>query len=190
MHNCLIALMSFFSLCGLVSAQAHHASCEGCHGAGGVSQQPSIPTIAGISAAVHADALIMYQEGALPCQGSPLRVAMCASVEGMSGARIEELAEHYAALEFVPAKQDFDAAKAAAGQGVHQQSCELCHSTGGSDPADDAGILAGQWMPYLRLVMEEYARGEREQSPVMEGMIKQLTAEQTEALLHYYASQQ
>ena len=173
---------------GISSAQ--DASCDGCHGPGGVSSQPTIPSIAGISPGVHADALLMYQEGALPCTGSPMRVAMCASVAGMSEARIEELAEYYAGQEFIPAEQDFDADKAAAGQGVHQQSCELCHSSGGSDPADDASILAGQWMPYLRMVMEEYARGEREQSPVMAGMIQQLTAEQIEALLHYYASQQ
>jgi sulfide dehydrogenase cytochrome subunit len=190
MRSCTIAILSVLAAGATGVLVAQEASCEGCHGPGGVSVQATIPSIAGISPGVHADALLMYQEGALPCAGSPMRVAMCASVAGMSEARIEELAEYYAAQAFVPAKQAFDADQANAGLAVHQQSCELCHSRGGSDPEDDASILAGQWMPYLRLVMEEYARGEREQSPVMAGMIQQLTAEQIEALLHYYASQQ
>ena len=185
-----IGLLLALALPAPAGVLAQDAICEGCHGPGGVSADPEIPTIAGISAPVHADALLMYQEGALPCTGSPMREAMCASVAGLTEARIEELAEYYAGQAFVPAEQDFDAEKAAAGQAVHEQNCELCHSGGGSDPADDAGILAGQWMPYLGLMLEEYANGERPQGPVMEGMIKQLTAEQREALLHFYASQQ
>lgn len=184
------ALMVMALLGCPLAAAGHHAACEGCHGANGVSQQPTVPTIAGISAAVHADALYLYRDGELPCAGTPLRPVMCGSVAALSDEAIEEAASHFAAQPFVAAKQDFDADKAATGKAIHQQSCEICHSSGGSDPADDASILAGQWMAYLRIVMEEYASGERESQPAMQATIKQLTADQIEALLHFYASQQ
>jgi len=185
-HALMVIMMLGYPLAGIT----HHEGCEGCHGANGVSQMPTVPTIGGISAGVHADTLIMYRDGVLPCTGAPLRTAMCGSVAALGDEAIEEVANHFAALPFVPAKQKFDADKAASGEAVHKQSCEICHTNGGSDPAADASILAGQWMEYLRIVIGEYAAGEREQSPVMEGMIKQLTADQIEALLHFYASQQ
>ncbi len=172
--------------------------CDGCHGDNGVSQWTDVPTIAGIDAFVHSDALYVYRDEARPCamsdyrQGDTSRAAtnMCDVVKDMSDADIEAIAEHYAALPFVPAKQEFDADLAAAGKAKHDADCGRCHSAGGSDPADEASILAGQWMGYLETTFAEYAAGEREQPAKMKDKMDPLTDDDVKALIHYYASQQ
>ena len=86
--------------------------------------------------------------------------------------------------------QEFDADLAAAGQTVHDAKCDKCHSEGGSNPDDEAGILAGQWMDYLANSFAEYASGDREQPKKMKEKMEELSAADETALLHYYASQQ
>ena len=174
------------------------ASCNGCHGDDGVSQWTDVPTIAGIDAFVHSDALYIYRDEARPCATSAFRqgdtdrpeTSMCAVAAELSDEQIEAIAEHYAALPFVAAKQDFDAALAEQGKAVHDAECSRCHSDGGSNPDDEASILAGQWMGYLESTFAEYASGEREQPKKMKDKMDALSAEDTEALIHYYASQQ
>ena len=172
--------------------------CNDCHGDDGVSQWDDMPTIAGIDAFVHSEALYVYRDRARPCatteyrQGDTSRAPtnMCDAVQDLSDEQIEAIAEHYAALPFVPAEQPFDAALAAQGQAIHDKACARCHSDGGSNPEDEASILAGQWMGYMRTTFAEYASGEREQPIAMKRTMDPLTEEEVEALLHYYASQQ
>ncbi len=172
--------------------------CNDCHGDDGVSQWDDMPTIAGIDAFVGSEAMYVYQDEARPCamsdfrQGDTSRPAtnMCDVAAELDDDAIEALAEHYAALPFVPARQEFDAAKAAAGEAIHEDKCSRCHSDGGSNPEDEASILAGQWMGYLRTTFAEYASGDREQMDKMKDVMDPLSAEDTEALIHYYASQQ
>ncbi|MDJ0939522.1 MAG: hypothetical protein QNJ00_07135 [Woeseiaceae bacterium] len=172
--------------------------CNDCHGNDGVSQWDDMPTIAGIDAFVHSEALYIYRDEARPCAMSTFRqgdtsrpeVTMCEVSAELSDDQIEELAEHYAALPFVPAKQEFDADKAAAGKVIHDRDCERCHSDGGSNAEDEASILAGQWMGYMRTTFNEYRAEEREQPGKMKQVMDALSADDEEALLHYYASQQ
>jgi sulfide dehydrogenase cytochrome subunit len=173
-------------------------NCNGCHGDNGVSQWTDVPTIAGVPEFVHADALYIFRDEARPCteskyrQGDTSRAAttMCAVAADLSDEMIDELAAHYAALPFVAAKQEFDAGLAAAGKAVHEAECDRCHSEGGSNPEDEAGILAGQWMGYLEDTFAEYSTGEREQPKKMEEKLNALSADDVKALVHYYASQQ
>ena len=172
--------------------------CNGCHGDNGVSQWNDVPTIAGIDAFVHSDALYIYRDEARPCATGPYRqgdtsrpeTSMCAVTADMSDDDIEAVAEHYAALPFVPAKQEFDAGLAAAGKAIHDDACDRCHSDGGSNVEDEASILAGQWMGYLETTFAQYAAGEREQPKKMQEKMDALSADDTKALIHYYASQQ
>jgi len=171
-------------------------NCDGCHGANGVSEWSDMPTIAGVSDFVLSDAMFFYRDGERPCaesdyrQGDTSRPAtdMCAVAENMSDADIEEISAHYAELAFKAASQEFDAALAAQGKEIHDNSCEGCHPDGGSDPGADASILAGQWMGYIRTQIADYAAGERAQPAKMEARISGLSAEDVEALLNYYAS--
>ena len=173
-------------------------NCNGCHGTDGVSQWSDVPTIAGISEFVHSDALYIFRDEARPCteteykQGDTSRAAttMCAVVADMSDDMIDEVAAYYAGKPFVAAKQDFDAALAEAGKAVHEAECDRCHSEGGSNPEDDAGILAGQQMGYLMDTFAEYRAGEREQPAKMEEKLNALSDDDVKALVHYYASQQ
>ena len=185
-------LMSSFATADLTE------TCNGCHGDGGVSQWADVPTIAGIPEFVHSDALYLFRDGDRPCskaefkQGDTSRAAttMCEVVADLSDDEIDEIAAVYAGQPFVAAKQDFDADKAAAGQAVHEANCDRCHSEGGSNPDDEASILAGQWMGYMKATFAEYKSGEREQPKKMEEKVSALSDADFEALLHYYASQQ
>lgn len=174
------------------------AACDGCHGDNGVSEWTDVPTIAGIDEFVHSDALFIYRDEARPCADSEFRhgdtsraaTNMCEVAADMSDEDIEAIAAHYAALPFVAATQDFDAALAAAGEEIHKRDCARCHSDGGSNPEDEASILAGQWMGYLETTFAEYASGARDQPDKMKEKMDPLSEEDVKALLHYYASQQ
>jgi sulfide dehydrogenase cytochrome subunit len=174
------------------------ADCDGCHGSGGISQWPDMPTIAGISEFVLSDAMFYYRDGERPCaesayrQGDTGRPAtdMCAVAENMSDEDIEAISAHYAGLDFRPAPQEFDAALAAQGASLHDAQCEGCHAGSGRDADVDASILAGQWTSYLRAQFADYVAGERAQPAKMEARMAELSAAQTEALLNFYASLQ
>ena len=174
------------------------ADCNGCHGDNGVSQWTDVPTIAGVPEFVHSDALYLFRDEARPCsesqykQGDTSKAAttMCAVTADLSDDQIDEVAAYYAGLPFVAAKQDFDAALAEAGKAVHEAQCDRCHSEGGSNPDDEAGILAGNLMGYLEAQLADYRAGEREQPKKMEEKIAELTDDDVKALVNYYASQQ
>lgn len=173
-------------------------ACNGCHGENGVSQWSDMPTIAGIDAFVHTEALYVYQDEARPCEKSKYRqgdtsraaASMCEIAAGLSDEEIEALADHYAALPFVPAEQSFDADLATAGMAIHDADCSRCHSDGGSNPDDEASILAGQQMGYLKRSLEEFRAGDRDKPKLGQEKIAVLDDEQIRALVHYYASQQ
>lgn len=187
---------------GLISAAAtideQIETCDGCHGSDGVSQWDDVPTIAGIDAFIHSDALFIYRERERPCaeskfrQGDTSRAAttMCDITADFSDDDIEAIAEHYAELEFAPAIQEFDAALAETGAAVHGKLCDKCHTDGGSNAEDESGILAGQWMTYMETAFAQYASGERPQDKKMKEKMDKLSAADVTALLHYYASQQ
>ena len=197
-----IAISLTLGLFGSVSmaadVEAMAADCNGCHGDDGVSQWTDVPTIAGIDAFVHSDALYIFRDEARPCteteykQGdkSGTSTTMCAVTADMSDDDIEAIAEYYADLPFVPAKQEFDADLAAKGKAVHDAECDRCHSEGGSNVEDEASIIAGQWIGYLEDTFAEYRAGERDQPKKMEEKLNALSDDDVKALVHYYASQQ
>jgi sulfide dehydrogenase cytochrome subunit len=190
--------LGLFASAAMADLDAVVENCNGCHGDDGVSQWSEIPTIAGISEFVHSDALYIFRDEARPCseveykQGDTSRPAttMCAVTADLSDDMIDELAAYYAEKPFVAAKQDFDAALAEAGKAVHEAECDRCHSEGGANPEDDASILAGQQMGYLKDTFAEYNAGEREQPKKMEEKLNALSDDDVKALIHYYASQQ
>ena len=170
--------------------------CNDCHGANGVSQWSDMPSIAGIPEFVLADALYVYQDEARPCadseyrQGDTSRAAtnMCAVVADLGEDDIDALAAAYAELGWTKAKQDFDAGKAAAGKAVHEASCDRCHSEAGTNPEDEASMLGGQQMGYLRAMFGQYRDGTREQPGKMKEKLDALSDDDIEALVHFYGS--
>jgi sulfide dehydrogenase cytochrome subunit len=196
-----LAISALLATFGTVAAQDLTAiieNCDGCHGSGGVSQWDDMPTIAGIDAFTQSEALYVYQDGDRACNDSDYRTGdtsraatnMCEVAGGLVDEDIEAIAAHYAEQPFVAAKQTFDAALAEKGAAIHDAECSRCHSDGGSNVEDEASILAGQWMGYLRKSFAQYAAGERPQDKKMQEKMDALSADDVEALLHYYASQQ
>ena len=198
--NCIliVLLLGATALASAEDLDAIIEDCNGCHGDDGVSQWTDMPTIAGMPEFVHSDALFIYRDRERPCAESEYRqgdtskppTTMCDVVADLDDGTLEDLAAHYFELPFVSAKQEFDASLVDAGQAVHDDLCEKCHSDAGMNPDDEAGILGGQWMGYLRTAFEEYESGAREQPKKMKEKMDELSAADVEALLHYYASQQ
>jgi len=191
-------LMIGFPAIALADLDATMQGCNDCHGDNGVSQSSDVPTIAGLAEFVHVDALYIYQDEARPCaeseyrQGDTSRAAttMCAIAAELSEDDIDALAAAYVELPYVKATQDFDAALAAAGKAIHDKQCDKCHSDEGTNPDDEAGMLGGQQMGYLRNTMADYADGSREQPGKMKEKLDALSADDVEALVHYYGSVQ
>ncbi len=172
-------------------------SCQDCHGANGITGAQDVPTIAGVSATVQSDALKAYKAKARPCskvhykRGDTKREGdMCTVAKDLTDAQITDLTAYFAAKPFSALKQPADAAKAAAGKQIHDRDCKKCHSSGGKDPADDAGILAGQPVAWLKSSLDSYKKGALEQPKNMKSVVTKLSDADVEALAQYYASEQ
>lgn len=191
------ALLSIaFSPAFATDVDALMKGCNGCHGDGGVSQWSDVPTLAGFPEFVQVDALYIYQDEARPCaeseyrQGDTSRAAttMCAIAAELSEDDIDALAAAYAGMDYVKATQEFDAALAATGEGIHNEHCDKCHSDAGTNPEDEAGMLGGQMMGFLQASFEQYAAGTREQPKKMKVKMDALSADDVTALVNYYGS--
>ncbi len=169
------------------SAEALAYTCVGCHGANGVSNGPATPSIAGISVDFFTENMQGYASGDIPS------TIMGRIAKGYSEEEIELLANYFSQQPFAPATQKSDPALAAKGAKLHDKYCEKCHAEGGSSAEDDAGILAGQWQPYLKWTLSDYNSGDREMykkmAKKMNTMLKKKGDESITQLLHYYAGQ-
>jgi sulfide dehydrogenase cytochrome subunit len=186
-----LAIAAGLCFCGTAMADVGSlvSTCNGCHGV-----DSSMPTITGLSEFYHADQLYFYRDEERPCSDAKSSggdtTNMCAVTADLSDEDIDALAAHYAAMPFVPSKQEFDAALAGAGQAIHERDCAVCHTEGGSNAADDSSILAGQSMAYLSMTFAQYRAGDREQPEPMQKKIAALSDADVKALVNYYASQQ
>jgi len=173
-------------------------NCNSCHGENGVSTDADIPTIAGYSETSTSDMLFAFIDEVRPARKSKYRhgdltraeTDMRTIAKELSETQIEEIALHYSEQTYLPAKQTFDAALAAKGKKTHEVRCTKCHDEGGSLADDDAGMLAGQWGPYLEEAFSDYRSGKRDGEEEMLKKLNKLSDAQVAALIHYYKSQQ
>lgn len=167
--------------------------CESCHGTDGISTTPDVPIIAGFSKEGFLNTMDVFRENDRIAMeyhrpGEPETI-MNEIAQSLSDSEVEELAKYYSSLKFKPAEQSTDKELASRGAVVHKRYCERCHSDNGSEPVDDAAILAGQWTPYLRRQFENILTGKRLVPRSMLRRVKKLTEQEIEALLHFYALQ-
>lgn len=167
--------------------------CVSCHGLDGRGADDSVPTMGGVSAGYLNNQMEQFRAGARPCVAEAFAQAgqtgdHCSIAKDMSDAAVAESSDFYAALDFLPAAQDFDAKKAAAGQRVHATRCGFCHTDQGRNPDDDAGILAGQPMAYLSATLKAYKAGKRWQPDMKAVVMKALDDSAIDSLVHFYAS--
>lgn len=171
--------------------------CASCHGKDGASTEQEVPIIGGLPKDYMIANMTAYKEKERPCPEHKIpsgpkkgqATDMCRIANELSEADIKEMANYFHAKPFVSAKQQFDAAKAKRGKQIHDRSCEKCHSKGGTEPDEETGRLAGQWKPYLELSMKQFKNGERSMPKKMKPKIEALSAEDMDALVHFYISQ-
>lgn len=204
--NIVYALLTAGMLFGFTVATGAYAadvnklaeSCAGCHGKDGANAEGDVPNIGGFSLKYYAMTMDHYKKKERPCVETKFRSGdkkgtksdMCQVVKDLSDDDIKQLSQHFAGKKFVRTTQKFDAALAAKGKGIHDKSCEKCHSEAASLADDDAGILAGQKTHYLKEQTEFFLAGKRPMHKKMEPKLKALSKDEIEAVLHYYASLQ
>ncbi len=163
-------------------------TCFGCHGMNGSSQGPATPTIAGLSTDYFVETLEGYASGEIPS------TIMGRIAKGYSADEFKQLATIYADQPFIKAKQSFDAKLVKSGAKLHDKYCEKCHAEGGQSAEDDAGVMAGQWTPYIKWQLANFKAGDREAPKKMKKKLKTLLSKKgnagIEELLNFYASQQ
>jgi sulfide dehydrogenase cytochrome subunit len=174
------------------------AQCDGCHGPHGASSFSDMPIIGGQSAEYFSDSLKSFQDWGRPCVKSRYRYGdtsrprtdMCKITAGLSNEDFAALTAHYTALPFVSAKQEFDATQVEAGATLQAEHCETCHQQGGKSLEGRGPRLAGQWTPYLKATLKYVPTGEHLVPHAMETLLTDLTNEDLDAILSFYASQQ
>jgi len=193
-----LGLFTAASAFGADGATILDQQCVACHGKNGISTESMIPIIAGYSQKYIVDSIGLFKKKTRFCaevtipsgpkKGS--KSDMCKVVANLSDEDVEAVARHLSGLKFVRAKQPFDAAKAQKGVPVYKLRCEKCHENNGASPDEDNGILAGQWMPYMRDQLVYFRTGKRPIDDKMKQRLDKVTKEEEELLLHFFASQQ
>lgn len=192
-------LFSFSLMSGALAIDVDKVTetCAECHGKGGASTETDIPIIGGYSEASITDYLKAYKNKDRECPKTKYRAGknkgkktdMCEMVKDLNDSDMTQLAQYFAKQKFVRAKQQkFDPGLAKKGKEIHDVSCEKCHSEGGTVASDDAGIPAGQWMPYLKEAFKDYSSGERPIAKKMKLRMDELNKADIDALINYYGS--
>jgi len=186
-----IALAGGVALTGVALSETPSASmlansCAGCHGTNGSSVGPASPTIAGISVDYFIETMDEYKSGKRPS------TIMGRIAKGYTEEEVKLMADFFAKQPFVRIAQEYDSKQAKKGARLHKKYCEKCHEDGGRSSEDDAGILAGQWVPYIRYTMDDFTSGKREMTKKMKKKVKKMEEavgkDGMEQLMHYYGS--
>ena len=197
-----IALLSFAVLVSFwlpfsssqADVQVLADKCEQCHGKDGNSNDGKVPNIAGMSVIYLTDTLNAYLSGDrkgvkyTPKEGD--ESDMEEVTKQLSAEDIDTLAKHYASKHFVVHVQEVDAAMAARGKKLFKKKCEKCHSESGSEADDDAGILLGQWRPYIKKQFTLFSDGTRIIPKKMKKKFAKLNHEEKADIIEFLASGQ
>ena len=158
--------------------QAAGAACGGCHGATGVSGNPSVPSLAGQDAGYIVAALNDYKSGA---RSDSTMKSIAASLSDKTEADM--------AAFFASQMPQAPAVRKPLTPVEWAERCDRCHGTNGNsaDPAMPA--IASQRVEYFKKVMHAYRNGTR-RNPEMQAMTAALSEADIDALANYYARQQ
>lgn len=165
-------------------------SCDRCHGAGGVSDDPDTPHLAAQSAAYLLKQMADYK--------SRLRddKNMYKRVRKLDEQQMADIALWYASQP-LPELQAVAMDQLATPQLVDRGDparaippCNLCHGKDGKTVSSEIPILAGQQVDYLVSTMEYFRDGSRSNDPAgaVATIIRKLSDVEIEALARYYAA--
>jgi len=151
------------------------ASCSGCHGDGGVSGNPTTPSLAGQEAQYFVAAMRAYKDGARK------NATMKGPATALDEATAKNLAAYYAGLtpKAPQVGKPMSVAELA-------ERCDRCHGVNGNSTDPRAPALAAQRVDYLERVMLAYKKGERK-SKEMAVMSENLDDDLIVGLAQHYA---
>jgi cytochrome c553 len=165
-----------------VPPQKVHA-CVACHGEGGNSRDPTVPSLAGQQRAYIVLQLVQYREQR---RQDP---RMSPFAEGLSDADVEELADYYAEQKPLASRRPADPATITAGRKVaqanHCGSCHLPDLTGQRHVPRLVGLSYEYLLEEMR-AFKEQTRAELDGSMTMAA--QPLSAREIEDLAGYIAS--
>ena len=164
------------------SAAMLASACAGCHGTGGASAGPSMPSLAGQSRLAIVESMKGFKSGERPS------TVMGRLSKGYSDADFEAMAEFFSKQKPFPNSGSANPAKVARGSELHEKHCARCHVEDGKEIKDNSPIMAGQWVKYLEIQMQDFAAGKRKMFDRKEEKMKPLSKDELEAIAHFYAS--
>ena len=153
------------------------AGCVGCHGEGGVSGNPSTPSLAGQDAQYFIAAMRAYKDGS---RNEPAMKGLAGSLDEPV---LKDLAAYYASQQ--PQRPNVAKPLTAA---EWAQRCDRCHGVNGNSTDPRSPALAAQRVDYLQKVLRAYKKGERK-SKEMAVMSEGLDDALVEDLAVHYARQ-
>lgn len=157
-------------------------ACAGCHGTYGGSAGPSMPSLAGQTKEAIVGAMKSFKSGERPS------TVMGRLAKGYTDADFAAMGDFFAAQKLHITQQTLDPMRMARGATLHQTKCKQCHMENGKSSNDDTPAMASQWLPYLQIQMALYSEGKRTTPKKMTDVMKTLSADDLESLLHFYAS--
>ena len=152
--------------------------CKNCHGDGGNTNKPDMPSLAGQDAKYFIKAMKHYKDRERQHQ------KMFEAVEALSEQDMIDLATYYAAGE--PLRRNVNPPLKST-QWIAR--CERCHGINGNSNDPRFPMLAGQDETYLRQALKGYASGIRANT-IMHSMAEPLSALSIDRIGAYFASQQ
>jgi cytochrome c553 len=157
-------------------------TCAGCHRADGRSALPETPSLAGQPAAYLTVQLFLFRENLRP------GTVMTPFAQGLSDAELQQLSEHFAALEPPPPQDDPDPQAYARGAALAMEHrCGSCH-LGDFSGQGQVPRLAGQREDYLAKALGEYKSGDRPgYEPAMAEVMAPIPAPEIADLAHFLA---
>jgi len=156
--------------------------CVACHGEGGNSTNPAVPSIAGQPRQFLSLSLFMFREGfRKDPQMSPM-------AEKLSNPELNELAQHFASQKPAPPRHQASPESAAAGPALAKKfNCTQCHGPGLMGQ-QQMPRLAGQQHEYLKAQLRAFKAGKRgEMDGNMSAAAQPLSDKDIEVLADYLA---
>jgi len=165
------------------SAEMLANACAGCHGTNGGSAGDTMPSLASQSESAIVEAMLKFKSGERPS------TIMGRLAKGYTDEQIKAMGGFFAKQKFHATQQVTDKAKVAQAAKIQEKACGRCHLDDGKDGKDDTPVMASQWLPYLQIQMDLYSSGKRKMPDKMAEKVKELSAQDLDALLHFYAAQ-
>ena len=158
-------------------------TCAACHGPGGRSADPAVPSLAGQPKQFIATQLVMFREG------NRKNPVMSPFAAGLTNAELNLLAGYFSFQKPAPPARTVSAEVAASGRSIADKlNCTVCHG-----PAllgqQHIPRLAGQQAEYLRVQLQGFKASTRfDMDGQMTSAAQALTAGDIDILADYLAS--